>query len=42
MGKERGIGKARALLIIVKLHVMVMHFVCIVAQERTQPKRCYF
>ncbi len=37
-GKERGIRKARALLIVVELHVMAVHFVCVVAQEQTHPK----
>jgi hypothetical protein len=40
MGKERGAGSAYAPLTIVKLHVMVVHFVCVVAQEQTQLMRC--
>jgi hypothetical protein len=41
MGKERGARKVRAFSTIVKFHVMVVHFVCVVAQEQTQPKRCF-
>jgi len=38
MGKERGVKKVHALLTVVKLHVMAVHFVCVVAQGQTHPK----
>jgi hypothetical protein len=40
-GKERGVKRAWTFLIVVKLHVMAMHFVCVVSEEQTHSKRFF-